>query len=152
MLYVTSENLQCRKDVDVVIMEGIVNAGILIKIYGYWPTFHDATVLRLFLDRGGVTGPEMTVHICLWEPNPKLDMRVLVTLIFRGIKSFILSGFSRENMLDGIEVVPLPQPQQDNCSFSVSFHPISGPGFPPEMEFRCREIEVSNVSPCKEDE
>jgi len=54
MAYITTENQQCSKDV--VTMEGIVNAEALIEIYGYWPSFHDAVVLRLVLDRGGVVG------------------------------------------------------------------------------------------------
>ena len=56
MMYITIENRQCREDG--VAMEGIVNAGTLIEIYGYWPSFHDAVVLRLVLDRGGVVGPD----------------------------------------------------------------------------------------------
>jgi len=50
--YFAIENQQCSKGV--LTMEGIVNAKPLIEVYGYWPSFHDAVVLRLVLDRSGV--------------------------------------------------------------------------------------------------
>lgn len=146
--YFAIENQQCSKGV--LTMEGIVNAKPLIEVYGYWPSFHDAVVLRLVLDRSGVMGPEMTVQLDLWEPDPKMDKHMLVTLVFRGIESFILSEFNRENMLDGMEIVPIAPPGKDKCRFSVRFVSIYGPGYGPEMEFRCQEIEVANVAPNEE--
>jgi hypothetical protein len=54
MTYIRTEKQQCSKDV--VTMVGVVNAEALIEINGYWPSFHDAVVSRLVLDRGGVVG------------------------------------------------------------------------------------------------
>jgi len=40
-----------------------------------------------------------------------------------------------------VSIAPLGE---DNCRFSVRFEPMFDG---PEMEFRCREIEVANVAP-----
>ena len=130
-------------------MEGVVNAEALMKIYGYWPTFHDAVVLSVMLNRSGTIGPEMTAQIDLWEPNPKLDIHVLVTLVFRGIESFILAEFNRENMIDGMGIIPIAPPREDNCRFSVRFDSFyePGSGLALEMDFQCREIEVVSAAP-----
>jgi hypothetical protein len=130
-------------------IEGIVNAKALVEVYGYWPSFHDAVILRLALDRGGVMGPEMTVQYDLWEPNPEHQEHMLVTLVFRGIKSFILAEFNVENMIDEMEIIPIAHPREDNCRFSVRFNSFYPPdsGLALEMDFQCREIEVANVAP-----
>jgi hypothetical protein len=41
---------------EVVPMESIISGEALVKICGHWLIFHDATVLRLILDRDGVLG------------------------------------------------------------------------------------------------
>jgi hypothetical protein len=37
-------------------MATIIHGETFVKSCGYWPTFHDATVLRLVPDRDGVAG------------------------------------------------------------------------------------------------
>jgi hypothetical protein len=39
----------------------VENAAALTKIFGKWPTFHDAEVLRIVLDRAGDDGPTKAV-------------------------------------------------------------------------------------------
>ncbi len=46
------------------VFEHIVGADRLASRFGGWPSFHDAEVVRLMLDRNGANGPtaEMLVH------------------------------------------------------------------------------------------
>jgi len=39
--------------------EFVKNADVLINIFGYWPSFHDAEVLTMRLDRAGADGPSL---------------------------------------------------------------------------------------------
>ena len=39
----------------------------LIDIFGYWPSFHDAEILRIRLDRAGSDGPSLTADIHVFE-------------------------------------------------------------------------------------
>src|SRR4051794_31467997 len=94
--------------------EHIPGADRLIERFGSWPSFHDAEVLRVMLDRRGDHPPtgEMLVHA--WRMTDQVDDRgyyvrnthTLVRFAFEGIASIELSEFNHQNVLFDLEIAP----------------------------------------------
>jgi hypothetical protein len=51
----------------------VENAAALTKIFGKWPTFHDAEVLRIVLDRAGDDGPTIEAQIHVFAMTSRVD-------------------------------------------------------------------------------
>jgi immunity protein 50 of polymorphic toxin system len=49
------------------------NSALLESIFGRWPSFHDAEVLRVVLDRSGDEGPTLEAAIHVFEMTPDVD-------------------------------------------------------------------------------
>jgi hypothetical protein len=90
----------------------VTGADRLVERFGAWPSFHDAEVIRIGLDRHGTNGPtgEMLVHT--WVMTNALDDRghyvlekhTLVRFVFEQIASCEFSDFNHQNVLFGLEV------------------------------------------------
>src|SRR5438067_11086704 len=73
-------------------------ASDLVAWFGYWPSFHDAEVLSIHLNRSG----ESSVAIQTWHRTNEVDDRgyfiatkhVLVTFMLEGIQSVQLNDFN----------------------------------------------------------
>jgi len=132
--------------------EHITVADRLVERFGGWPSFHDAEVVRLTLDRRGDGGPtaEMLVHA--WRMTDNVDERgyyvlekhTLVRFLFERITSNELSAFNHQNVLFHLEITcetvdGLPQ-------FRVSLDPSLGLG----GSLVCRRVVVADVTPCDE--
>ena len=86
------------------VLEHITGADRLTSRFGGWPSFHDAEVVRLMLDRRGENGPtaEMVVHA--WLMTNKVDDRgyyvlekhSLVRFVFDRITSIELAEFNHQ--------------------------------------------------------
>ena len=130
----------------------ITGADRLTSRFGGWPSFHDAEVARLVLDRRGANGPsaEMVVHT--WLMTDKVDERgyyalerhTLVRFVFERITSIELSEFNHQNVLFGLEVAE--EMVEGERAFRVtldSSYGLSG-------SLVCGQIVVADVSPCNE--
>lgn len=154
----------------------IVGTEKIIKWFGYWPSFHDAEVLWIKLDRGnermqGDTRIEFVVHA--WEinfnvpegmPFPK---QCLVHFIFRNCANIHLTDFNQQNQLYTIEISVEQQPPVINNIVSVNAvvkildHEQSLPekvlkivfdsAFGLEGEFFCSSGEIASIIACDED-
>ena len=144
--------MQCTSMSNSEAFTGIVGYEKLISLFGYWPTFHDAEVLKITVDRGqrGVDfAPKIDVEIYLYEMTSELDEQgnfVLkshskVHIQFRNIAKLQIDDFNHQNALWGIL---FEHTLQDNLQFQVTFESSYGFG----AEFRCCEIEVVSVIPC----
>jgi immunity protein 50 of polymorphic toxin system len=82
-------------------IDNIIGADRLIEHFGAWPSFHDAEVVRLVLDRRGANGPtaEMLVHTVLGRYS-------LVRFEFEQITSCELSDFNHQNVLFHLRTDP----------------------------------------------
>jgi hypothetical protein len=130
----------------------------LIAVFGRWPTFHDAEVVRLSLDRRSPTGgcePTIDAVVHTWEMTADIDpaghygMRnhVLVHLRFFGIDELQLDGFNGQNVLFALTVSAVQGREADGLDFQIEFDPSFGVG----MLFLCRAIEIVAVTPCNKD-
>jgi hypothetical protein len=86
----------------------IAGAEALIQWFGEWPSFHDAEVLSLTLNRTG----RSCVRIHTWEATREVDDKgfnvlrkhVQVSFFLDGLKDLELAGFSSQNVIFGLEI------------------------------------------------
>ncbi|HTU36228.1 MAG TPA: Imm50 family immunity protein [Candidatus Acidoferrum sp.] len=80
----------------------------LFNWFGYWPSFHDAEILSLELNRTG----ESTLSVKTWEIANEVDIQgyyvlrkhVTVHFLLEGISNLELTGFSVQNVIFGLEI------------------------------------------------
>jgi|ERR1035441_10497797 hypothetical protein len=76
--------------------------------FGYWPSFHDAEVLSLHLNRVGTSS--LQVHT--WEITKEVDDRgyfvtskhAVVEFTFEAVSGLSLNGFNHQNVIFGLEI------------------------------------------------
>jgi hypothetical protein len=86
----------------------IAGAQELHDWFGYWPTFHDAEIVSLHLNRRSPSS--MLIHT--WEMTNKVDERgfyvmekhAVVEFIFEDISELELGGFSHQNVIFGLNL------------------------------------------------
>jgi hypothetical protein len=89
-------------------LEGVSGAQELFDWFGYWPSFHDAELLSLNLNRKGVS----TLRIHTWEMTKEVDAQgfyklakhVLVEIALERIAQLSLEGFSHQNVIFGLSL------------------------------------------------
>jgi hypothetical protein len=83
-------------------------ASALLKWFGEWPSFHDAEVLSVVLDRRG----NSCVRIRTWETTKEIDSNgflrmtkhVVVSFFLDDLNDVELAGFSSQNVISGLSV------------------------------------------------
>lgn len=132
----------------------------LTRIYGGWPSFHDAEVVELQYWRGDVKPgdwddrnifPVLTAKIHIWIESPT-SQHTLATLRFEDVNDFKMEGFNHLNQIFGLSISI-----QDRGKFEsgeklppylvVEFQPGFGMG----ASFRCFRIEVIDAVRCTEE-
>jgi Asp-tRNA(Asn)/Glu-tRNA(Gln) amidotransferase C subunit len=131
----------------------IQNSHLLTGIFGRWPSFHDAEVLRITLDRGesGSFEPSLEAVIHVFEMTSEVDDKgyyllknhVAVCFRFREIVNLSLEGFNQQNVLQHLAIDHLSDREQDKVKFKVVFEGIFGV----EAEFHCESISIESVEP-----
>jgi hypothetical protein len=84
-------------------LQEIPGAAELDSWFGYWPSFHDAEVTSLHLNRKG----NSTLRVHTWEMTKQvdekgyyvLDKHVEVEFVFEGPSDLSLSGFNHQNVI-----------------------------------------------------
>lgn len=125
------------------------NSDLLSQAFGGWPSFHDAEVIRLVLDRSGPEGPtlelEMHVFKMTKEVGPTkhyvLKNHILVCLKFTGVALEKLVGFNQQNVLMGLDIAQLDVGQKGGCRLKVKVGGSYGIG----ATFECNRCEVASV-------
>lgn len=130
----------------------IVGAERLTRHFGGWPSFHDAEVVRLVLDRQGTDGPtaELVVHV--WSVGADVDEHGsfqrrehgLVRLLLERIASMDLAGFNHQNVLDTLDIAAASVGEAEGVR--VTLDPSFGVG----GSIVCRRVVVADVRPCDE--
>src|SRR6266550_5444997 len=96
-------------------MSLIEHSDKLTGIFGRWPSFHDAEVLRLALDRTGPEGPTLDVQIHVFAATSEVDStghyvlknHTLVTLRFTEVAVENLQWFNKQNVLFELAIVDI---------------------------------------------
>lgn len=89
-------------------LDAIEGATELSAWFGGWPSFHDAEIVSLTLNRTGVS----TLQVHTWRLRGEVDERgfyvqekhVLVTFRIEEILALTLSDFNRQNVIFGLDL------------------------------------------------
>lgn len=137
-------------------VEHIVGAEQLVAVFGYWPSFHDAEVLWLRLDRrahgDGCSGPTLEALIHAFEMTSEvgtdgyyvLRHHVLVHLRFIDVVELQMDGFNFQNVLTGLTLTDLRDRHMERVRWLALFQSIFGV----DASFQCYAVEVVSVVPC----
>src|SRR4051794_18908164 len=89
-------------------LTGVSGAQELFDRFGYWPSFHDAEILSLELNRKGVS--KFRIHT--WEMTKEVDSEsfyklvkhVVVEFAFERITQLSFEGFNHQNVIFGLSL------------------------------------------------
>jgi len=123
----------------------------VLRIFGEWPSFHDAEVVGLSLDREGAEGPSLDLRIHVFETTAEVDSEgvfvqknhALVTLRFLGVELEHLGGFNEQNVLFDLHITPLDPDEHEGRCIAVRLETSYGLG----GEFQCSSCVVADVRP-----
>ncbi len=129
----------------------ITGSLLVTDLFGYWPDFHDAEVLRLRFEATGDDGPLLFAEIYAFEmtsdvaPSGQYVLRnhVLVSFRFSGIDNLEMHGFNAQNTIMGLNIANIRERQLEGISFEVRFEGSFGVS----AKFVCRDVVVEGVRP-----
>ena len=134
-------------------MPEIYNAEAVTEVFGHWPSFHDAEVVRLRLERTSsyAAGPRLLADIHAFEVTSEIDPQgryvlrhhVLISLQFDGVQDLELSDFNNQNALSEITFKPIASAAFPEPAYEVVFDAAHGVS----AAFRCRQVTVLAVCP-----
>ncbi len=99
-------------------------ATALAAWFGGWPSFHDAEIHALHLNRRGIS----TLTLQTWSMTDAVDEKgffvcenyVLVTFSFKQIEGLVLEDFSHQNVIFGLAIAP------SDAGWSLTLDPCYG--------------------------
>jgi hypothetical protein len=126
----------------------IPGAELLTRVFGRWPSFHDAEVVRIALERTSdfAAGPACELDIHVFEMTSELDEKnhyvlryhTLVTLRCEGLRESDLSGFNNQNVLAGLDLLETDRREDDRVRYELTLDPSYGVS----ARFACESVRV----------
>ncbi|MBI5846021.1 MAG: hypothetical protein HZB23_15280 [Deltaproteobacteria bacterium] len=139
--------------------ELLENHKLVLDAFGFWPSFHDAEVCWLRLDRmkegvGVHGGPALEFELHFWETTGEVDedgyFRLvnhnLVHFRFEDVRAVELLGFNHQNAIFELKISAEPQNEEGVTPLKVVFESCYGLG----GEFKACRGRVMAVTPCNE--
>ena len=132
-------------------MKQIENVHLLEDVFGRFPSFHDAEVLRITMNRvlGGVL-PTLEAQVHVFEMTSEivdgsyvLKNHTRVTFQFLEFDELVLEGFNHQNALQGLRLIDISDRQLEDLKFEVGFDGIFGV----DASFKCKSIKIVSVEP-----
>lgn len=132
-------------------MANVENEEALTNIFGRFPSFHDAEVISILLERDGENSPSLEAKIHVFEMTNEVDVNghyvlanhTLVTFRFTHISLEYLRWFNHQNVLQVIDIVEIKPEENDGCNFEVRMPSSYGC----EASFRCSGVAMVRVEP-----
>ena len=135
-------------------MDLVDGARMLEAVFGEWPSFHDAEVLELSLDRearGAVRGPTIRFTVHVFQMTDEVDSQgyfvlrnhVLVRFVLYSAEVLQLEGFNLQNVLFGLHVSKPANPAAPDLGIQVDLEPSYGVS----ASFQCARAEIASVEP-----
>jgi hypothetical protein len=130
----------------------VENAGALSQVFGEWPSFHDAEVHTMLLDRSGAHGASLEAQVHVFRMTDEVDAQgfyvlthhSLVGLRFDDISLVQLRWFNTQNALSDLLLEAVdPQANEGGRRYRVRF----GSAWGVEAELLCNRIAVTSVEP-----
>jgi hypothetical protein len=132
-------------------LPAIENAEVLTSIFGYWPSFHDAEVLTMHLDRDGEDGPILEADIHVYHATDRVDERgfyvltkhTRVTFRFTNVLLRDLRYFNHQNSLSGLGFYHVDPTSNDGRAIGASF----GANYGVQADLLCSRAIVKSAEP-----
>jgi hypothetical protein len=130
-------------------MRLVKNAGAVERVFGRWPSFHDAEVMSLRLQRNGSDAPSLESRVRVLDTPSAIDREqekidsYLVTLRFTNVDLKTLRGFNEQNVLFDLVIEELSPPGNDGRPLAVQFDASYGLS----AVLECSEVWVVDVRP-----
>jgi hypothetical protein len=129
----------------------IAGADRVTQIFGDWPSFHDAEVLRLVLDRSRPDGPILEIQIHAFESTGEvapsgyyvLKNHNLISMRFTRICLQEIKWFNHQNVLMSLDIFPIDPEENEGLLMGVEMPSSYGM----EAKFQCAGCEVIDVQP-----
>jgi hypothetical protein len=129
----------------------IQGAEHLTRIFGTWPTFHDAEVLRVRLDHNGEVGASLEIEVHVFEMTSEVHDRgyfvlrhhTLATIRFDGLSALDMRRFTTQNVIAGLNVEEVSEPEDPSLVWRVELDSSVGM----EASFDCAAITVTKAQP-----
>jgi hypothetical protein len=140
------ESTQMNRYLNIAGSEGILG------IFEVWPSFHDAEIISVLLDRNsckGQYGPTVTIKLhCFQISNEvvgnqyKTIKHNIVTFAFYDVVNFNLGyGFGQQNSLSGFTISDIRGDQLENINYKVCFDAHTTC----DLHFNCSKLEVLSI-------
>ena len=132
-------------------MERIKNSEALTAIFGRWPSFHDAEIHSMYLDRGGKAGPFLEAKIHVYEMTKEVDARgryvlknhTLVTFRFSRVVMGEIKWFNQQNVISYLDIDEVGPESSGRRNFYISIKSSNGC----EASFECEDVIITSVEP-----
>jgi hypothetical protein len=140
----------------------IVGSEKLTRIFGHWPSFHDAEVLELHFWRGDTQAdkgiydfPVLTLTVHVWELTKEYDAEgymvlrhhTLTRLRFFDVEDFQMQGFNHQNSIMELKVRSAERVERPSPYFAAEVEPAFGIA----ASFKCLRVEVLDAVPCSDE-
>lgn len=125
----------------------------VLELYGEWPSFHDAEILSVNLDRGKAEkkcGPIVAIKLHGFAITNELDDKghykvvnhAQIVFQFYGVVEFALThGFGTQNPLSGVSIEDIRSHQLEGINYFVEFSAHLNC----DIEFKCSSVVVASV-------
>jgi hypothetical protein len=105
----------------------IPGADSVVEWFGYWPTFHDAEVIAIALNRTGPSSVVLHAFEMTSQVDPQgfyvLSKHATVTFSFEGFEFVRIVGFNAQNVLSSLWITRIPEGFELNLEEA---HGVSG--------------------------
>jgi hypothetical protein len=123
----------------------------LTQIFGRWPSFHDAEVLRVRLDHAADLGATLEADVHLFEMTSDVDERgyfvlrhhTLATLRFDALAALHLRWFGTQNVIAGLTIEEVREPEEPMLVWHIELDSSVGM----EATFDCAVVTVADARP-----
>ena len=137
----------------------IVGSEKLTSIFNRWPSFHDAEVHELQLERGHIDTdaqvyefPHLTLKAHLWLMTNDVSDKgfyvstkhTLLTMRFYDVDNFKMAGFNHQNAIFALGIEQKTREEGPTPYFAIDIEPAFGM----EATFTCLRIEIVEAIPC----
>jgi len=132
----------------------------LTRIYGGWPSFHDAEVIELQHWRGQMKPgdwddskvmPMLTAKIHIFIESPT-SQHTLATLRFEDVDDYKMEGFNHQNAILGLSITVQDRGEFESGESLPPYLVVEfQPAFGMSASFRCLRIEVVDAARCTEE-
>jgi hypothetical protein len=134
-------------------MEAIENHELIERIFGKWPSFHDAEIHSVSLTRDCELPPQIDVTIHHWQMTNEVDSKgyyvlkhhTLTTFRFSQASDICLEDFNQQNVIWELEISE-NKDEKGELLFSIFMGAIFGCG----VMFKCKKIKILSVAPFSE--